>query len=387
MRKYSLLAICVGCGISMTAAAQSPTTTWKSDVVGDYLNEKVGSTVQTLTDVENGSRWYWTGFLKSGYTTNTNSSDRDIDSSFLTLQMRIRGVTKITDDIGFLGDVRMETKETVNEVNGQVSNDFDGLDDNQYIDQFRVGFESDKYGSLAYGKYTANMVPFITDIGELGLYDTQADYGGKNADKIIYDSHFDNNLYLYATYDLRSEISGIDIGYQTADTYAYLPDSYGFYLSAHNGQPMLEHGGSYIAGNAGSAKKSNDSNSDSSNYERTKTDLYTYSITGYKMLGRKHRFAANVSYSDKATGETRRTIEENGYAAEGFGMSAELAYIRLPEGGKGFAPVVIGSTDILGDSVDVGAQYWFNPRTRIWVSQVMNDHADDILRIRAQLNF
>lgn len=205
-----------------------------------------------LAIIENDSRWYAAVRLKGNAQYAQGSSKPDVESGYLQGNLRLRGKTMLFGDTGFVGDFWLKVQENYRNVDGETVSNFEGdLEDNVRWEQFRFGLESDRYGALMLAKHTSTWALFATDFGYQGLYDTQGDAGGKNSDKIIYKNQFDNNLFLNASYDTQSYIMGVDLGYQTADIYAYAPDSYCIYLSAHNGQPMLENGyGNYILGNS-----------------------------------------------------------------------------------------------------------------------------------------
>ena len=241
MKKSNIATFVVTTLIACSSFAKSPTTLWTSDVVEDYQNPKKASTVVQLTD-NDGSRWYYTARIKGGFDSIYGSGLAQKDHTALEGNLRIRGLTKLNNDVGIVGDFWLKGKENYTEKDHHVIDSYNDGDDKVTWEQYRLGLENDQLGALLYAKYTATMGVFTTDMGTQGLNDTQGDAGGKNAEKLIYKNQFDNNLFINATYDLRSDIVGADIGYQTADMYSFIPNAYGVYLSAHNGQPMLENG-------------------------------------------------------------------------------------------------------------------------------------------------
>lgn len=367
--------------LSAGAFAKSPTTSWDSDLVKNYMNEKRGSTITTLTDVDSGSRWYYDGYVKSGYQTSIN--DDSFEKFYVKYRNRTRGYTALTEEVGFVGDIVFNAFEDWVKRDGEIKNKYDGLDDRQNLSSFRLGLEHKKYGMLIYGKYTATMSLFSTDSGEWGLNNTQGDAGGFNANKIIYDSHFDNNLYVYTSYDIDSGIMGMDIGYQTADVYSYIPDSYGMYLSVHNGQPMLSIGNKAIIGN----RTTNSGDNSDTGLERTDENLLTYTLSGYKQFGFNDRVQANISYSEMANNENADIIKSNEYATQGLGLSGTLTYSVFPKNGKGLSPTVVLNSHEFDTSGEVQINYFFNPKARVWLSQLVSENGSDIFTIAGQFDF
>ncbi len=363
--------------------AKSSTNVWDSDVVENYLSQ--GSEISKISDLDNNSRWYATVRLKGNGEYAQGNDQQDRESAFLQGNLRLRGKSMLTDEIGFVGDFWLKVQENHRKVGGDTVNNFEGdVEDTVIWEQFRLGFESDKYGALMLAKHTATWSLFATDIGVQGLFDTQGDAGAKNSDKIIYKNQFDNNLFLNASYDTQSYIMGLDIGYQTSDFYAYAPDSYGIYLSAHNGQPMLENGaGNYILGNsdpAGTVKLD-------TGLARNSNTEYTYSLVGYKQFGMKHKVAVNLSYSDMASDESADLIESRGYATEGLGLSGTASYQMFPDGFTGFSPVLTASQDEFGSTLAPELQYFIKPYMRVWVAHVFNSSGQDVTKAEFQFDF
>ncbi|HCD0607976.1 TPA: hypothetical protein M8T80_003663 [Salmonella enterica subsp. enterica serovar Infantis] len=373
--KFAIIALTF---ISFNTSAQSPTTNWTSVLVGDYLNPKRGSELK-ISEPANGERWYFNGSLKGGYHTSETYHKYYSDIMF-----RVRGAKKLNDDYLFVADLRLDTKENYVRKNGQTVNHYNGMDDNTLIDQYRVGFESLTYGAFLYGKYTANTVPFFADIDDSvkGMYLTQGEGGGKNADKFMYKNHFDNNLFVFGSYDQKSHIWGFDIGYQSADVYSKLPDSHGVYFSMHNGQPMLEIGSfTHIYGNV---NKNKNINSDTK-YNRDSESLYTYSLSGYYQLANRHRFMFNSSYSKKE--DENDLIIKRGYTKKGLGHSAVAGYQLYPESGRGFSPLLMVSYTEFSNSIIPQLQYWFSPRFKVWGAYSLNSGQPDAIKLEAKYSF
>ncbi len=379
------IAIAVGLAISFGACAKSSTTNWDSDIVENYLGAKKGSMIEKMSDVENNSRWYSTVRLYTG----ARATDEQRDELFLQGNLRLRGKTMLTDDIGIVGDFWLRAHEAYINKDGNTVSTFSGewggagdAGDAIKWEQFRTGFESDKFGALVFAKFTATWTPFVTDIGVQGLNDTQGDAGGKNADKVVYKHQLDNNIFLNSSYDMRSEITGFDIGYQTADTYSYLQDSYGVYLSAHNGQPGLENGaGNFIIGNVDLA-----SNIEAdTGLNRHSDSQYTYSIAGYKQIGYKHRMAANIAYSDRT--ESVDAIKARGFTTGGLGLSATASYQMFADGFEGLSPVITVSHDEFGDTVAPEVKYYFKPNLVATLAHVINTDGADITKLEFQADF
>ncbi|MDW6005224.1 hypothetical protein [Vibrio mangrovi] len=380
------LVVLVSLLLTSGAYAKSPTTNWDSDVVENYLSANKGSEISKISDVENGSRWYATVRLKGNMQHSYEEQGKlDRDNGYLQGNLRLRGKTMLTDDIGFIGDFWLKVQENYRKTDGQTTNEFNGaLEDTVKWEQFRTGFESDRFGALMLAKHTATWGIFVTDIGVQGLYDTQGDAGAKNSNKIIYKHQLDNNIFINASYDTESDIVGMDLGYQTADIYAYMPDSYGVYFSVHNGQPMLENGdGTYIIGNVDT---SSNIESDTGR-NRHSESLYTYSVEGYKQFGMKHKIAANMAYSKKAAGESAADIEEAGFATEGLGWSATATYQMFPDNFVGFSPIVTVSQDEFGSTLAPELQYFIKPYMRVWVAHVMNSSGQDVTKLEFQFDF
>lgn len=374
------LAIITLVAVSFSTSAKSPTTTWTSVLVGDYLNPKTGSELK-ISDTKKGDRWYFNGALKGGYDTSET-----YHKYFSDVMFRVRGAQKLTDDYLFVADVRLDTKENHVRKNGQTTNHYNGMDDTTIIDQFRIGFESLDYGALLYGKYTANMVPFFADvdISVRGMYMVQGDGGGKNANKFMYLSQFANNVFIYGTYDQRSHIWGFDLGYQTANSYSMLPDSRGYYFSMHNGQPSLILGSfTYIYGNV---NNNSHINSDTK-YKRNSDTLYTYSLTSYYQIAKRHRLMFNISYSEKDKSESKHDIVKNGYAKGGLGRSAIASWQVYPEKGQGFSPMLMATYTEFSNSITPQLQYWFSPQFKLWSAYSLNSSQPDAIQLGAIYSF
>ncbi|EGQ8194979.1 hypothetical protein [Vibrio parahaemolyticus] len=382
MKKKTLILV-IPLLLAAGAHAKSDTNPWDSDVVENYLSK--GSEITKISNIENDSRWYATVRLKGNALYAQGSSKPDVESGYLQGNLRLSGKTMLFSDTGFVGDFWLKVQENYRNVDGETVNNFEGdLEDNVRWEQFRFGLESDKYGALMLAKHTATWAFFANDIGYQGLYDTQGDAGGKNSDKIIYKNQFDNNLFLNASYDTQSYIMGADLGYQTADIYAYAPDSYGIYLSAHNGQPMLENGyGNYIFGNSNPNGKVNSD----TGLNRDSTSNLTYSLTGYTQVAMRHKLAANISYSDMADDEDADLIEDQGYATAGLGLSVTASYQMIPEGFSGLSPVVTLSQDEFGTTFAPELQYFFKPYMRVWAVHVFNSGGQDVTAVEFQLDF
>ncbi|MDV5171605.1 hypothetical protein [Photobacterium rosenbergii] len=365
--------------------AKSPTTTWDSDIVENYLNQNKGATLNFLTDLDNDSRWYFTGRLKSGIAiAGESGSDPDQQRAYVDANLRLRGKSMITDDIGFVGDFWLKAIENYTRVDGETVNSFDGFDDHTRWEQFRFGLEHEKWGSLLYAKHTTTWALFVMDMGSQGLYFAQGDAGGKNAEKIIYKNQFDNNLFLNASYDTSSRISGLDIGYQTSDLYSYLPDSYGAYFSVHNGQPAVDNGyGKTYVGNVDPYGKYKSDTANPRKYD----DLYTYSLSAFKQFAGKHRLATVLAYSKMDDDDSVEMIEQRGYAEGGLGFSSEVGYQYLPAGGKGFSPLLTAAYTEFGESITPELQYWFMPGNRIWLAHTFNSHGRNVTRLEYQWDF
>ncbi|ASA56536.1 hypothetical protein [Vibrio gazogenes] len=383
--KKKTLTILIPLLLSSAAYAKSDTNPWDSDVVENYLNPNKGAEISKISDPDNNSRWYATVRLKGNAEIARGDSAKNRESAYLQGNLRLRGKTMLTNDVGFIGDFWLKVQENHRRVDGVTVSNFEGdLEDRVLWEQFRFGFESDEYGALMLAKHTATWSVFATDIGVQGLYDTQGDAGVKNSDKIIYKNQFDNNLFLNASYDTQSYIMGVDLGYQTADFYSYAPDSYGVYVSAHNGQPTLENGaGNFIMGNANPNGKVN---SDSGRPRNSKSE-YTYSLVGYKQFGFKHKVAANISYSKMASNESASLIESRGYATKGLGLSGTVSYQMFPDGLTGFSPVVTVSQDEFGTTAAPELQYFIKPYMRVWAAHVFNSSGQDVSKVEFQFDF
>jgi len=385
MQKSKTATLILSVLITSVSYAKSPTAVWTSDVVEDYLNPKKGTTIETISDVENGSRWYLTGRVKGTVESIYGSDKVEKQTESIAPSFRLRGYTKLTDDIGFVGDLWLQAKEIYKEVDHKNKNNWNGFEDSSTVEQYRFGFESDKAGALYYGKYAATQGTFTTDMGVEGLYDVQGDAGGKSGEKVIYKSHFDNNMFTYASYDINSSIHGFDIGYQLADMYDFVPNGFGVYFSMHNGQPMLENGaGSFIIGNVDI--NSSADNSDTT-YARAHENLYTYQLSGYKNFGVQHKIVGNIAYSPMDSGETKEAIAKRGYTTGGLGGSASIGYQYIPKGFKGFSPVLFFSHDQFGEAFTPEIQYWFKPSLRVWLAESIQSGGQDMTKLEFQWDF
>lgn len=366
--------------VSFNISAKSPTTTWTSVLVGDYLNPKTGNELK-VSDPKNGSRWYFNGALKGEYNTSETYHKYYSDIMF-----RVRGAEQLTNDYLFVADLRLDTKEKHIRKKGQTTDHYNGMDDTTIIDQYRVGFESLTYGAILYGKYTANIVPFIADVdGSVkGMYMVQGDGGGKNADKFMYLSQFENNVFIYGSYDQRSHIWGFDVGYQTANSYSGLPDSHGFYFSMHNGQPSLEIGS--FTNIYGNVNNNSHINSDTK-YKRNSNSLYTYSLTSYYQIARRHRLMFNMSYSKKDDSESKYDIIKKGYTKGGLGRSAIASWQIYPENAHGFSPMLMASHTEFSNSITPQLQYWFSPKFILWSSYSLNSGQPDAIKLGTKYSF
>lgn len=359
---------------------------WDSDVAENYLNEKKGSTISApvLTNMDKDSRWYATFRVKGGYY-NENKLHRE----YLQLNGRLRGKTYVADKIGVIGDFWFKGQENYSRKNGETLQKFDDFDDKTQWEQYRFGIEHDDFGALMYGKHTATWSFFAVDMGSQGLLDTQADAGGKNAGKFLYKKHFDNNLFLAGSYDRRSKISGIDVGYQTADLYSFRPGDYGIYASVHNGQPMVSVGSKSVIGNVDIIKTRQGSfkNSDSL-YARDDTGLYTWSLAAYSNINSEYRIASQVAWSKRDKEESLDEIRQRGWAKKGLGFSGNLAVQKFPGQPTGFSYILYNSWDEIGHAgITPQVEYWFGGGLRAWVSWTWEEKADDVTRVEFQWDF
>lgn len=386
--KKSLYLLPLGAALfsSVNVHAENTGRLWDSDVVENYLNSKKGSTVATpaLTDLNKDSRWYATFRVKGGYY-NENKLHRE----YLQLNGRLRGKTYFSEKMGIIGDFWFKGQENYSRKNGKTLQKFDDFDDKTQWEQYRFGIEHDDFGSFMYGKHTATWSFFAVDIGSQGLLDTQADAGAKNAGKFLYKKQFDNNLFLAGSYDRESKISGIDVGYQTADLYSLRPGDYGIYASVHNGQPMVSVGSKAIIGNVDIAKtrQGNFTNSDSV-YARGDTSLYTWGLSGYKNVDNAYRVSAQMAWSKRDSDESIEEIRQRGWAKKGLGFSGNIAVQTIPENYKGFSYILYNSWEEIGrTSITPQLEYWFGGGLRTWVSWTWEEEAEDITRVEFQWDF
>ena len=226
---------CSSVFFTMNSIAKNNDGNW----IENYLDPNNGSEISRFTDYDNNSRWYYNLRFQGKMDV---ASTTDDTASLLEASLRLRGKTMFTDDLGFTGDFWLKAKEHYTTVDGEETDEYDDLDEGAAWENLIFGIESDRFGSLVYAKHTATWAGLVADIGNYGVQNIQADAGAKNAGKIIYKNHFDNNLFVHASYDYNSEIHGLDIGYQTANIYPFRPDTYGIYVSAYNGQPFLNLG-------------------------------------------------------------------------------------------------------------------------------------------------
>ncbi|MFM2482007.1 hypothetical protein [Celerinatantimonas sp. YJH-8] len=370
---------------SVGASAQVNPHRWQSPVVGNYLNDKVGSTVNQITDVSKKDRWYSTYRFKAGYRTY-----KDFDGGYVQFNARLRGKTYLTDRIGFIGDLWFRAAENYNKRDGQVVNKFDDFSENTKWEQLRIGFEDDTFGALMFGTHTATWSFFAVDMGSQALFDTQGEAGGKNPGKILYKNFLDNGIFLAASYDTNSDIWGADIGYQEADIYHFQPDTKGIYAAVHNGQPMVLVGSQYIFGNVDINKtRAGDTDNSDTNFARDDTSLYTYSLAGFYNYGMKYRFSSVFAYSKRDKSESLKDIRSQGFAKGGLGFSGTVAIEKYPQNHNGFAYILYNTYDEIGKfSVTPQLEYWFGaPNLRAWVSYTWEERADDSVRLETQWDF
>lgn len=386
--KNKILLLSIGASIitSFNLYADNNKRLWDSDVVEDYLNPKKGSTVASplLTDLKKDSRWYATFRVKGGYY-NQDTLHRE----YIQGNARLRGKTYFTEKAAVIGDFWFKAQENYSRRDGVTVQKFNDFDDQVLWEQYRFGIEHDDYGAFMFGKHTATWSFFSVDMGSQGLMDTQADAGGKNAGKFLYKKHFDSNLFLSGSYDRVSKISGIDVGYQTADVYSFRPNDYGIYASMHNGQPMVSMGSKAIVGNVdiSNTRLGNLKNSDSA-YAREDTHLYTYSLSGYKNISNKYRVVGQTAWSKRDDSESIKEIRERGWAKKGLGYSGTVGIQTIPENYKGFSYIMYNSWDEIGHtSITPQVEYWFGGGLRAWVSWTWEEIADDITRVEFQWDF
>lgn len=363
--KIKLLAALIA-SIAVSGAANAENK-WDSVINKNYLSDKMGSTVKVLTNVEKGSRWYTLHRLKSTVLV----EDGEVKDKTL-LNFRLNGNTAITDDLSFVGNFWVKAIE-----DNVIEDHFDDFSNIKW-EEFRVGLESKTFGALTYSHHMTSWGMFATDMGVQALLDTQMDVGRKNAGKISYKNHFDNNLFVSATYDTDSGISGIDIGYQTMDIYGFAPDAFGVYASVHNGQPTVFKGSKPIVGNSNFAKSTD--NSDSGFVGRDDEGLLTYSVNGYKNFGFAGRGVFGMSYSDMADGEDADSIlAQGGITKGGLGFSASAGYQMIPQGLRGWSPTVYATYDEFGTSITPELSYWFGtPSLRATVAYAIHEDAENI---------
>ena len=381
MKKLSLIGMAILLSTGSAFAAQHG----DSDVAIGFMNPKQGATVSQLYDKDNLSRWFATFRVKGSYKNFESVHDYQ---DYVQLNARLRGKTYITDRIGIIGDFWFRATENYRSKDGVTVNPYDDFDEGAKWEQYRFGIEDDYFGSLIYGKHTATWALFAVDLGANSLYRTQGDAGNKNSGKFIYKNQFHNNLFLNASYDRQSHIVGFDIGYQTADIYSYRPNDFGIYLSAHNGQPMI--GASYatktVIGNV-DIHETDKSNSDS-NYARNKSNLYTYSLSGFYNYENYAKLAFNLAYSEMADDESASLIRERGWASEGLGFSGTLVGEYYPSGLNGIGAALQYTYDeIFGNSVTPQITYWFKPGLRAWIAYDIEEKSDNVLFAEFQWDF
>lgn len=366
--------------------AKSPTNTWDSDVVENYLAPKKGATIQVpfMTNPEEKSRWYSTYRVKSGY-----KNVGDLDQAFLQLNARLRGKTYVTDELGIIGDFWFKAQENYARVDGNTTNHYDDLDEKLSWEQFRFGVEHDTLGALMYGKHAATWSFFAVDMGSQALYDTQADAGQKNAGKIMYKNQFDNNLFINASYDTDSGIYGADIGYQDVDLYNMTPNTIGLYASVHNGQPSILIGNKYITGNVDITKAGSKHDNSDTGFARADENLLTYSVAGFKNFESGYRLVGQAAYSEMNDDEDKDTIRKQGWAEGGLGFSATAGIQTIPANFTGLSYILYNTYDeISGFSVTPQLEYWFgSPNMRAWISYTWEEDDEDTTRIEFQWDF
>jgi hypothetical protein len=378
MNKNLMLVVALSSSMSINALAKNKND---GNWIENYLDKNNGSELSQFTDYENNSRWYYNLRL---HALSAVGSSTDNHSNQLEASLRLRGKTMFTDDLGFTADLWIKAQENYNTLDGETVNEYDDLDEDATWENFIVGVESNKYGALVYAKHTANWSVFATDIGMHGANNIQGEAGGKNAGKIIYKNHFDNNLFIHTSYDLNSKIIGLDLGYQTDNIYPFRADSYGVYFSVHNGQPFLNSGfNSSIIGNVDTDSKTKSD----TDYNRHSDDLLTYSLSGYKQFGVKGRAGAVVAYSDREDDVSKDVIRERGYTEGGLGLSVSVSYQYLPDGFTGWAPGVTASHDEFNDKFIPLVQYFITPQIRVWGGHVFVSNGANSTQIEFQADF
>lgn len=366
-------------GLSLPGLAASPHD--DGNWIESYLNPNYGSTLPQFTDLSKGSRWYYS--LRLQLTSAVGESIHD-NVSRAEASLRLRGKTMFTDDLGFMGDFWLKARESYNKENGTTIDHYDDLDEDAAWENLIFGIESNKYGALAYAKHTANWAVFTTDIGMRGQSNIQGDAGGKNSGKFIYKNFFANDLFVHASWDRNSHIMGLDIGYQTANIYPFVPDSYGIYASVHNGQPSLNNGfNKTIIGNVDLSK---DIKSDT-DFHRHSEHLLTYSLSGYKQFGGSGRLGAVLAYSDRANHETRQDVRDRGYTTGGLGFSASATYQYFPKNVHGWGPAMSISHDDFSDQFTPQIYYWFKPQVRTWIGYVFTSHGEESTQLEFQMDY
>jgi hypothetical protein len=363
-------------GVSINSFSKDNDGNW----IENYLDTNNGSEISRFTNYDNNSRWYYNLRFQGKSDIGKTFDDH---SNGLEASLRLRGKTMFTDDLGFTGDFWLKAKETYAVVNGETTNEYDDLDEDAAWENLIFGLESNTLGSLVYAKHTATWAGLVADIGNYGVYNIQADAGGKNAGKIIYKNYFDNNLFVHASFDYNSKIYGLDLGYQTANIYPFRPDTYGIYLSAYNGQPFLNMG--YNNTIIGNADISSNIKSDTG-LDRHSDNLYTYSISGYKQFGFKGRISTVIAYSDRENSETEEDVRQRGYTTGGLGLSVSSTYLHIPDGFKGWAPLVTASHDEFTDKFTPQMQYWFEPSIRVTVGYDLTSHGENSTHAEFQID-
>ncbi|CAG9295275.1 hypothetical protein [Celerinatantimonas diazotrophica] len=357
----------------------------QSDVVGNYLNDNLGSTVPSITNTKDKSRWYATFRIKGG-----NRYYKDNNSDYIQFNSRLRGKKYISDHWGIIGDLWFRAIENYNVKDGTVVNKFDDFNETTKWEQMRIGFENDTLGAFMFGKHTTTWSFFTVDMGSQGLYDTQAEAAGKDSGKFLYKKFMDNGLFLAASYDRNSHIWGADIGYQQTDIYQIKPNTYGLYMSIHNGQPAVFAQNKPIIGNVdiNKTKAGHTSNSDTP-YARTDPRLFTYAISSFYNYNMQYRLVSEFAYSRRDNSESYEQILSQGYAKGGLGFSGTVGIERFPKNADGFAYVLYNTWDELGKfSVTPQVEYWFgSPNLRAWLSYTWEQRTDDNIRLEAQWDF
>jgi len=167
---FAILALSVS--VSTSSYAKYNDGNW----IENYLDRDNGSEISRFTDIENNSRWYYNLRFQGKSDIGKTIDDR---SSGLEASLRLRGKTMFTDDLGFTGDFWLKAKENYAKADGVRTNKYDDLDEEAAWENLIFGLESNRFGSLVYGKHTATWAGLVADIGNYGVKNIQADAGGK----------------------------------------------------------------------------------------------------------------------------------------------------------------------------------------------------------------